>query len=739
MAEKKKSQSKGKKALIPDFTVSEWNGLNTYIKDIKELRDGETPDSLNWLTGQFKDHIELRRGYALTGITRLAGSGRVTGLGVGQLENATQVPYYTYGEKILYWTGTDFSEVSTLNMLGVNANGEDVAIMPYQNIAGSFVYLTSPNSSIFKVPTANAASVINLNVLAYKGLAKIDTNRLFLWQRKDEAGVTYPTTLYLGTSDLGFQLSQFTQTKAETVGTGDGVTKTFSHTLSIGIGANNAQKTAFGIQVAGPISAGQSISAITMASQAVVSVSSTAPFTVGKSVIISGVSGMVEINGMIGIVMQVGIGAITLNINSSGFTAYSSAGICYPAEYFFDDQNGNMKSDAGGTGTVNYSTGAMVINFVNAPLLSLTIYTQYFTEDSSVGGITDFSQDNSTIAKGQTFQQMDGGGTLMGVCPFDQVQYCFHILKTWYINLNAQTTVGNSTIAGTNLPYRSNFGIPYWRAAYPTPDGILVLDNSHPAEPKIRFLEISPAVAALITVVPTSISDQLDLSPYGFGLSVTRRWGDYDLVAFENVVNGVIDNVNTLMLVRNIFSGQWDLVDYAVSCLDEFNGMLISGDSLSNNIYTLFSGTDDDQALINNHWTSKQFLIAEGLKKLNRFVIKGLIQSNQKIDISFSYDSGTFIKTFTVNGNGAYVNTGSPTIVGANTVGSKVVGGGSGQGPQIIAYPYEVEFIVGSDKFEYIQAQFQATNIGYCSIDQFTFKDIRWCARRSSPSRMATF
>jgi hypothetical protein len=295
--------------------------------------------------------------------------------------------------------------------------------------------------------------------------------------------------------------------------------------------------------------------------------------------------------------------------------------------------------------------------------------------------------------------------------------------------------VGNATVAGQNLPYRSNFGIPYWRAAYPTPDGILVLDNSHPAEPKVRFMEISPSVAALITIVPESISDQLDLSPYGFGLSVARRWGDYDLIAFENVTNGVVDSVNTRMLVRNIFSGLWDLTDYSVSCLEEFNGTLIAGDSLSNNVFTLFSGTDDDGTNINNHWISKQFLFAEGMKKLNRFILKGLIQSNQNIDVYFSYDSGEFVKTFTVQGNGSYVSTGSPQVVGANAVGSQVVGGGSGQGAPIIAYPYEVDFPIGSDQFEYVQVQFQANNIGYCSIDQFTFSDLRWKGRKSDPSR----
>lgn len=267
-----------------------------------------------------------------------------------------------------------------------------------------------------------------------------------------------------------------------------------------------------------------------------------------------------------------------------------------------------------------------------------------------------------------------------------------------------------------------------------------MLDNSHPAEPKIRFLEISPSVAALITIVPTPISDSLDLSPYGFSNCVVRRFGDYDLVAYQDVTNGVVDTVNTRLLMRNIFSGQWDVTDYSVSCLDEYNGTLLSGDSLSNNLFTLLSGFDDDGALIDNYYKTKQFnLKTEGMKKLNRFVIQGLIQLNQNIDIYFSFDNGSFVKLFTVQGNGSYVNTMNPTTIGSNTVGSQVVGGGSGVGPPVIAYPYEVEFVVGSDIFEYVQIMFQATGIGYCSIDQYTFKDIRWKARKVSPSRTIVY
>ena len=731
---RKKSQSssgKGRRVLIPDFTVREWNGTNTLVKDTKDLLDGETGDSLNWITGQFKDHIELRRGSIQLGTNQITGAGRVTGLGIGTLRNGTQIPFFTYGQKIMYYdvvSNTNL-ESTTTNILGSAANGEDVSVMPYQNLTGSYVYFTSPNSSIFKVAVANPASVLDLNSRAFRGQAKIDTNRMFMWQRKDQAGIIYNSTLYCGVSDQT-DISAYTQKTAQNVGTGDGSTKTFVLALTADTVSNNVKDTIFGIEVAAPIAAGQSVTGISKASRAVVTMASTAGFSIGTPVIIQGAGGMVEINGVIGIVMVVIPNvSITISINSSTFTTYTSGGTAYPCEYFVDDQNGNLTSSLGGTGTINYVTGAGTVTFNTAPTNTSTIEAQFYEENSSSGGVTDFTIDASTAGKGKEFPQYDGGGMIQAVWPFDSVQYCFHIIKTWYVNLT------NTDTNATNLPYRSNFGIPYGRAAYPTPDGILVLDNSHPVNPKIRFLEISPSVAALITIVPISISDKLDLSQYGFNKCVTWRWGDYDIVSFQNVTNGVIDSVNTRTFIRNIYSSQWDLLDYSISCLAEYNGMLIAGDSLSNNVYILFSGFDDSNSLINNHWTSKPYLFAEGVKKCNRFVIKGLIQQTQNIDIGFSTDFGNFVKLFTVQGNASYVNIGSPTVVGSNTVGSQVVGGGNGVGAPIIAYPYEVEFIIGTDLFEYLQVQFSANNIGYASIDEFTFKDIRWKGRKSSPIR----
>lgn len=69
----------------------------------------------------------------------------------------------------------------------------------------------------------------------------------------------------------------------------------------------------------------KSITSITKAASAVVTVG-THTFVVGDVVAFSGVSGMTEINGLTGTVTATGATTITVNINSSAFTAYASGG-----------------------------------------------------------------------------------------------------------------------------------------------------------------------------------------------------------------------------------------------------------------------------------------------------------------------------------------------------------------------------------------------------------------------------
>lgn len=637
---------------MSDYTISQWLGLNTVIKDTKKLPAGASPDSLNWITGKFNDHIELRRGMARLGATEQSGNGKVTGIGVGIKYNGDQVPFYSHGRKIKYYDSVldDTVEVGT-DTLPSAASGEDVWFRKYESLAGSFMYVGSPNSGIYKIPVANPGSAVDQQVNNYRfGVFHIGQNRAFAGQRNGTtAGNNDKTGLYLSYIDKA-SLSSYTQVTGEAYGTGDGSTVTFAHTLA----AISAPKTAMYVSV-----------------------------TDGT-------------------------------------------------ETFIDDRNGLMVGNLGGTGTVNYATGAVSVTFNTAPTNLQAITCSYYHETSSSTGILDFS--GSGNGQGKSFRQDDGGGNLMAIFNLNTIEYCFHVLKTWQL----QTSLNDTNT--TNLPYRF-VGIPYPRAAFQTPEGILFADLSRPNEPKLRRLEVLQGTTNN-TIEPISISDILDLSSYAFDYCVAFRWGDYDIFCVQEKLNGVANSYNSIMFIRNIVSGTWDRLDYYASCLAEYDGTLIAGDSVSDNVYTLFSGFDELGDVIPNYWTSGELDIltaqAKGvgrpqptLKTFRRMVVEGLIQTDQSLKVSLSYDNSAFVDVYTIEGSGSYVDEGINTSIGSQTIGSKVVGSGG----ESTAHPYEVDFPVNSDRFENVRIRFEALGVGYVDVGTVKFKDVRNKGLKKTPSR----
>lgn len=626
--------------MIRDFTISNFFGLNTFIKDKKALRKGYSPDSKNWIT--YQDHIELRRGYARLHTTEQTGNGKITGLGVGVKYDGVEIPFFSYLRKLKYYNSATEEAVEIgSDTLPAGASGEDIWIQPYQALAGSFVYAGSPNSSVYKIPVANPASVVDQSTNNYRwGVFHIGQNRSFAGQRNGTvAGNNDKTGLYLSYIDKD-ELSDFTVITDEAYDTGDGTTKTFTHTLD----ARTGVRTAMYVSVKDNV------------------------------------------------------------------------------ETFKDDRNGVLVGDKGGTGTINYATGEASVTFNTAPANLQAITCDYYWEDATSGGLLDYT--GGLNGQGKSFRQDDGGGNFMSIFNINTIEYCFHLLKTW------QFTASLDDTESTNLPFR-NVGIPYPRSAYQVPDGIIFADLSSPNEPKFRKMQVMTGTG-IATIEPKSISDALDLSGYNFDYCVAFRWGDYEIFCMQEKKNGVANDYNSVMYIRNTVSGAWDRLDYYASCLAEYGGTLLAGDSISNNVYTLFSGYDDDGELIPNYWTSGDLdLGTDNLKVCKRMVCSGLIQRDQDIKISMSYDDGDFVEVKTIEGDGAYVSTGQKVSIGSTTIGSKVIGGGGSDE----ASPFEIDFPLNSDRFINARIKFEATGIGYVAINEITFKDNRNKGTKNLPTR----
>lgn len=129
----------------------------------------------------------------------------------------------------------------------------------------------------------------------------------------------------------------------------------------------------------------------------------------GAIIKISAVVGMTQLNGNTFIVSVINANSFSINIDSTGYTAYVSGGswttqAAYPSQGYSgyqtgrvqnilitantatgtlnvtDDGNGNLIGDisvAAGTNTINYFTGAVSVKFSSAPLAGNAIQIQY--------------------------------------------------------------------------------------------------------------------------------------------------------------------------------------------------------------------------------------------------------------------------------------------------------------------------------------------------------------------------
>lgn len=209
-------------------------GLVTNIEDFS-IPESAASDSLNWLT--LGDKIELSGGYTIIG-TEQTGTGKVTGLAIGEKVDGTRVPIRARGKKLEYYTASDWVEIGT-DKLGTAADGEDVAMSPYTSLAGYQMWVSSPNSSLYKMMLANPADIKDVYSSAknYKGYLKIQNSRNHMWNRVLNRNYIYGSYKDLQNSTV------YTSVTAEAVGSSGSTT--YSGTLADVTGF----RTCFGVTI----------------------------------------------------------------------------------------------------------------------------------------------------------------------------------------------------------------------------------------------------------------------------------------------------------------------------------------------------------------------------------------------------------------------------------------------------------------------------------------------------------
>lgn len=394
-------------------------------------------------------------------------------------------------------------------------------------------------------------------------------------------------------------------------------------------------------------------------------------------------------------------------------------------ETFTDDYLGNLIGNGGGTGTIDYSTGKFTLTPFVAPVAMPNISCVYSYEDSTNGGIADFTKSSTRLAGQGVAWIQQSGGDILGVEPYNGSYYVIHQRNAWVITPSIDDT------SATNIIYRKNLSLSSERGSVATADGIYFIDTTISSKPYIGLLTYDSLTGL---VLPTDLSSEiLDLSPFVFDQAAVYQWSDlivfscrtpdstYNnrMIAFNFKLSGTSRNAARTDTSNRIF----DVLDFMGTVFTTFSGQLLAGDPISNNIYKLFDGFDDDGAIPNCFWVGNQDDHGiPGLKHTKKIWAEGFIGVNQSTDVYVQLDANVAFKVGTISGSGVYVDQSNAITIGSLQVGVYPVAGPS-SAP--IAYHYLIQITINTAKYKYFTIQFKPTAIGYFSFQMYANYDIR--------------
>lgn len=418
-------------------------------------------------------------------------------------------------------------------------------------------------------------------------------------------------------------------------------------------------------------------------------------------------------------------------LGSSGDTSYSGVlafkaggarrtcfGVSISADYtdgtetktetFRDDYSGNLTSEEGGTGTINYMTGVYTVNFANTTTSDPQAGYQW--EDATNGGIADFTKSTPrTASEGFIFRQDKGG---------DGIENVF-IQEGKYVSIKERSSyelaLSDDDSTASNLPYRDNIGLPYWKAGVSAQSGIIFMNTANLDRPTLTILQRSTVSSIL---EPVNIAEHFDFSEYLWDQCNMATYNEY-IVFTGRTKNS--DTNNTLFIYNPRFNSV-DTVPFAINTLVKSNGLLYAGSSVNHSVSKILNGFDDDGSVVENYWESRNELYgSNNLKRLRRLRLKGLISKEQRIKVFISYDGDSFQQVGTIRGDASYVDNSVSYAIGTAGIGTSTIGGETSN----VAYPFIIEIkLTRAPKFRGRKIRLEAEEIGYASINKITDYDI---------------
>lgn len=381
-------------------------------------------------------------------------------------------------------------------------------------------------------------------------------------------------------------------------------------------------------------------------------------------------------------------------------------------ETFTDNLDGTLTGDAGGTGTINYVTGAYDITFNATTGGAVTADYQY--EDSNNGGIGDFTYSATRVAgEGDVFRQDIGGDAILNVIPLEGSYFSFKKTSVY------QLTLSDDDLTGSNKLFRRNVGIPNWRAVVPTSTGIVFVNTANPDGARLEILKRNLTGDSFDSV---ELAPQFDWTAYTYDNAALEVYGDYVVIACKSATTSGTKNDRVLLVNMKLNPVAVDITYYNANCFAIDGNTFYAGDSLSENVYTLYTGFDDDDSPITAYYTThKDLMGTDSLKRVRTEQWRGALSLDQGFEIYASYDDSAFELVATITGRGDYIDAGTPETVGSHLVGSIGLGGDS-DGEDV--YTFLTEIKPRSPKFRQRRLKIVPTGVGYLRINHYRDTDV---------------
>lgn len=409
---------------------------------------------------------------------------------------------------------------------------------------------------------------------------------------------------------------------------------------------------------------------------------------------------------------------------STGTLAFKSGGskrTCFGVEItvttsgqvFTDDFNGNLTGDQGGTGTINYMTGAFTTDDTGAGTVD------YQWEDATVKGVLDFSKSATRLAGEGFVLRQDKGGDAIKVVLVHEGSY-FSLKENSCYKLTLDAADENPT----NEVFRTDIGVETLRSGVATGKGVMFMNTANPSKPRVSIIQRNPLGDNFDS---QNIFTQFRFENYTYDDAALFAWDKYLLIACKQIGSDSNDRI----IMCNIDENTVSVAPYDVRTFVIYNGLLHGGSSLTTSTYELFTGFDDLEETIQNFWESKDDNHGDSvLKRTKKMRFNGQISATQAVSVYLATDSGSYSKIGTIRGDGSYIDYSNPSVIGASLIGTENIGG---EGTTDV-YEFLVELKIKSGKYRVRKIKFVADEVGYVSIQMMTDFDI-WTYQDKLPSK----